>query len=474
MEVKGNYSPVQVVNFFLFNTTWGPKEGEEEKKIVYFWPQDLSVEAKLKKVGLVEGVVNFACRFSNSSPAHSLHTLKERLVFQEVEKDYWVCVVVSVPNTRKQQSKGESGEVIEFYPEEVSDEVLLSMLSRAYQMFCLFNSGLGAALAGRCAGNIKVFLELVQHFFSRYLGTLRVDKGDMTYIWGGIQYLAIDMIDFLRVQSVINRIKSDHQTISKCLFLHSGQLVWSDVEPNLTKLLVQYLSTTILASLNSLPRKPTGSFLVGEEGKLPTVFLCDTSYHLAVYHVVNTTLVLLLTSPPPQNFFTRFKASPGQELGNLSADLTHTYISKGSSTTCSSSTLATSSSSSNLSSAVGTGPAMTSSSGSGSASPDNVMFLYFNASNLAVKSTVSQGHSKAIMLAQDFLQDLKTAAGPDGLLGGEGEIVSRLSSDEWVVLQVAGARTIVVLLTEKNINLMDVAESVNRLKKTSFDNICML
>ena len=84
MEAKGNYSPVQVVNFFLFNTTWGPKEGEEEKKIVYFWPQDLTVEAKLKKVGLVEGVVNFACRFSNSFPAHSLHTLKERLVFQEV------------------------------------------------------------------------------------------------------------------------------------------------------------------------------------------------------------------------------------------------------------------------------------------------------------------------------------------------------------------------------------------------------
>ena len=85
------------------------------------------------------------------------------------------------------------------------------------------------------------------------------------------------------------------------------------------------------------------------------------------------------------------------------------------------------------------------------------------------------------MLAQDMIQDLRLTIDPDGVgLSSdgsqvcEGEVVSRLSTDEWVVVQVAGSRTIVVLLTDKNINLMDVAESVNRLKKTSFDNICML
>jgi hypothetical protein len=32
----------------------------------------------------------------------------------------------------------------------------------------------------------------------------------------------------------------------------------------------------------------------------------------------------------------------------------------------------------------------------------------------------------------------------------------------------------VVLLHEKNLNLMEVGEEVARLKKASFDNICML
>ena len=39
------------------------KEGEEEKKLVYFWPEDAETDNKLRKLGLVEGVVNFACRY---------------------------------------------------------------------------------------------------------------------------------------------------------------------------------------------------------------------------------------------------------------------------------------------------------------------------------------------------------------------------------------------------------------------------
>ena len=101
---------------------------------------------------------------------------------------------------------------------------------------------------------IDIFIYTNYIMYFRYLGTLRVDRSDLTYIWGGIQYLAVEMLDFLRVQSIVNRIKADQDNISKCLFLQSGQLIWSDVDPELTKLLVQYLSTTILASLNTIHR----------------------------------------------------------------------------------------------------------------------------------------------------------------------------------------------------------------------------
>ena len=214
MDPRLNYSPPRVLNLFLFNSTWGPKEGEEEKKIVYFWPEDCKIDTKLKKVGLVEGVIIFSNKFS-SRPANSLHTLKERTVFYQTEPDFWLCLTVSVPSSRKQGK--DAGETIEFYPEDVNDAVLQALILRSYEMFCLFHYSLSSALE-RCGGNRSVFMELVQHFYSRYLATLRVENGDITTVWGGMQYLALEAIDFLRVQSLINRMKSDLTIIRKETF----------------------------------------------------------------------------------------------------------------------------------------------------------------------------------------------------------------------------------------------------------------
>ena len=212
MEQKPKYSPSRVLNLFLFNSSWGPREGEEAKKIVYFWPEDCPLDTKLKKIGLVEGVTVFANKFADA-PAEALHTLKQRTVFVEVEAGFYLCIVVSVPYTRKQNRDG--GEVMEFQPEDVSDPVLVSLVQRAHHMFCLFNGGLELAMA-RCSDHeVKRhhLLELVRHFYSRYLATLRVEEADITAVWGGIKYLAVGAKDFLRVQSLVNRMKEEYRFI---------------------------------------------------------------------------------------------------------------------------------------------------------------------------------------------------------------------------------------------------------------------
>ena len=89
------------------------------------------------------------------------------------------------------------------------------------------------------------------------------------------------------------------------LFLQAGQLVWSGLEPEATRLLVHYLTTSLLPSLTSLPApSPTaphqGRFLVGgrDSTALPTVHLKGEQLHLLVYHAINSTMLLLLSSPP--------------------------------------------------------------------------------------------------------------------------------------------------------------------------------
>ena len=53
--------PAKLQRFCVFNSSWGPREGEEDKKIVYFYPED--EEHKSKHVGLIEGLVQFMSVF---------------------------------------------------------------------------------------------------------------------------------------------------------------------------------------------------------------------------------------------------------------------------------------------------------------------------------------------------------------------------------------------------------------------------
>ena len=49
----------------------------------------------------------------------------------------------------------------------------------------------------------------------------------------------------------VARCMMEFPDIESCLFLQQGQLVWSEVKPDVTRLLVHYLTTTLLPSLTS-------------------------------------------------------------------------------------------------------------------------------------------------------------------------------------------------------------------------------
>jgi len=104
-------------------------------------------------------------------------------------------------------------------------------------------------------------------------------------------------------------------------------------------------------------------------------------------------------------------------------------------------------------------------SGGGGGAGQEVRFLYFNAANYAVKSTVEAGQESLVSLAGELAGEL----GPAG-----GEVTAKLSSDQWLVVRVAGVRTVIVILQQKNLNLMEVAEEIQQLDKSSFAKICLL
>ena len=72
---------------------------------------------------------------------------------------------------------------------------------------------------------------------SRYLASLKLSDASVLDMWGGLQYLALEAEPFLRVQSLVNRAAELFPELESCLVLHQGQLVWSEIEPGVTRLL---------------------------------------------------------------------------------------------------------------------------------------------------------------------------------------------------------------------------------------------
>eukprot|EP00092_Neocalanus_flemingeri_P001140 GFUD01001214.1.p1 GENE.GFUD01001214.1~~GFUD01001214.1.p1 ORF type:complete len:430 (-),score=156.20 GFUD01001214.1:124-1413(-) len=427
-------SKPKLTQLFLFNSNWGPREGEEDQKVVFFWPQETEINTQIRSIGLIEAVSRFGETFSKK-PAHSLHTQKSRTVWKEVEKSFFLCFTVTVPSIRKVGKDG--ADVVEFRPEDVIDSVLLGVLERAHSMFSLFLGGLDVILDTN-NGDKELVRERTEHFYTRYLATLRLENTSVLDMWGGLQYLPLEPEPFLRVQTLVTRAQEQFSNIHSSIFLQQGQLVWSGLVPDTTRLLVHYLTTTLLPSLTTLPSpSPTsphqGRFLVGGQATdtLPLVHLTTGQYHLVVFHAINSTLCLLLAQVPDNQFYSSVSSSLGPTLSNLSADLTHIWANT------------------NTNNQV---------------PQDMVKFIYFNAANFAVKSTVDPGNENLVNLAAELASDL-----PEG-----GEVTAKLNTDQWVVVRVAGVRTVIVLLNQKNLNLMEVSEEVARLDKSSFGRICLL
>jgi hypothetical protein len=50
-------SGAKLTQFFLFAPGWGPREGEEEQKLVFHWPPDMDTNRQVRAVGLLEAVI---------------------------------------------------------------------------------------------------------------------------------------------------------------------------------------------------------------------------------------------------------------------------------------------------------------------------------------------------------------------------------------------------------------------------------
>ncbi|KAL1501295.1 hypothetical protein ABEB36_006642 [Hypothenemus hampei] len=306
---------IEIQNFFIFNSLFGPKEGEELKKIIYYYPIDDNTGVQVENVGLVEGIIQFTQTFNPSNPVTSLHTSKMRQLYFQPEPNFCFVLTLTLPVVTKIK---ESISTIEYMEDDLQDNVYESCLKQLYYMYRLFYGTFESTLANH---NLDILKTQIETFFNPYLKTIKMDGLDILTIFKGIQYLPLDRQNFLKIQCFINSLESKWEYIKHTAFLYNEHVIWSGLEPNSMQIIYQYLIETLLPANaevelqgGSIPRNSSlpfsalkhGRFITGPSnlkhaktiGKIPKIYLFDENepkeYHLVIYRALSATLCLLI------------------------------------------------------------------------------------------------------------------------------------------------------------------------------------
>ncbi|XP_040579610.1 vacuolar fusion protein CCZ1 homolog [Lepeophtheirus salmonis] len=450
MEARNN--KMRILRFFLFNTELKCREGEEYKKIIYYWSRDIeAIDTQCRFIGLMEGVIRFGSVFSQTSLIKCLSTQKTRTVFFSPEPHITIVMTVSVPCKVVPSKKN----LLEFRSENMDINTYRSVLTRSYNMFQFFNGP-----------NISSDSKCISHFFQQLIPSINIPSSGIFDLLPSIRFLTLGSSSFLKVTTLVNKIENMlEQHIHSVTFIHEEKIVWSSLQQEHLILLYNYLKTSVLSretkdsktNLQNPFQGHCGSFIVGQSGiesnssSIPFIQLESNEYQLLVYGALQSLVVLTifpLDKNDLQNVLKELDSFLGPSLTTLSADLCDVFGKVEDQSLC--------------------------------ADPDifENRFLYYNASNRALKSTIiphARDQPLHCKVMCDLFSDIQKISN-SVRIGNEHfflELDVKSSNNQWVVGRKSGDRLFFVT-TDRNSNLIELSDNVEKIVNDEFKNICLL
>lgn len=461
-----------LINFFIYNTDYGQREGEEEEKIMLYIPTEESMDKKNNVVGLCQALAQFVQNFNPSRKCECLVTHKTKQYFLNPENNFWMVMTLKIPSVEKVVKEKK---VVEYFTDDIQDSLAKSILKQAYDMFVLFN-GFFSFIVDKYG--VAALKERFEFFYSRYLATLNFGQMDLLDVYQGVVYLPLEKVDFLKMQCFVNLVENTFTAIHHICVLHNDQLIWTSLNQKDMKILYKYLTTSLfpassegeeglvrsspvssvrvssVAYVSTFPNP--GKFLTAPvemvtgsnnvPKRSPRVFVtvndevCELN--LLVYKAHNTVMCFMLDSQSLTiEYCTKIHNFVGPQLGNMSNMISEQLTKRAS-----------------------------------LVSDQQYRYLYFNSMNLAIRSSIhSKRSNQVVSVSADIMKllvDIQSEIAVES--SGVCEIVTKTMADCWIVGKRSGCREFFVILNQKNATIIEICEEVQRLMNTSFSNILFL
>ncbi|XP_059620060.1 vacuolar fusion protein CCZ1 homolog [Phlebotomus argentipes] len=474
-------SEITLKNFFIFNPSLGSEEGEEEKKILFYHPQDTEKDNQIKDVGLCEAIIKFTSTFSPFEECKSFRTQKTCQVYFEPEPEFWMVLTINVPFLVKLK---DGVEYTEYRGDDVHDSICGAVLEQAYSMFRLFVGTFKENFSGQSLdeqmGNLS---QKLQQFFSKYILTMRIANSDIIDVTRTIQYLPLNQTLFLRVHNFISMIESTFDCVKRCIFLYNEQIVWSGINPRDLYCIYEYLSGTIFPKMlqsdlqgGSVSRNyalsQRGNFLTGGSGqdvtkppriflysseetpqKSPKMYLHDSEsgsneksgYFLVIYRAFGAIICLFVddSTSLSEDLYGELQAFIGPQLTTISSEISENF----------------------------SGPSSVKINDfTDGFSPK---FLFFNEFSLQHDSTFfCEGKTvhKSANVSRDIMNVIADLYGERTGSNVSEETVVKMCNDFWITHKKSNARHFIAIIN-KNGTLLEIAEETSKMCDQHIKNV---
>ncbi|XP_066939056.1 vacuolar fusion protein CCZ1 homolog isoform X2 [Macrobrachium rosenbergii] len=444
-----NISEPKLLNLFIFNATYGQKEGQEHEKILFYHPISQNIDTQVRNIGLAEAITRFSSNFKKDGDCDCVHTQKTRQVFYQPEPEVWMVMTVGVGWVTK---KRDTGPVREYQSEGVQDVVLRERLVSLYRSFTLQHASFNSVVATSGLEHLKSTLST---FINTYISSIDVSGGDILTVWSGVSFLPLDRQTFLRIHCCLSLLQASFPDISHTAFFYNHQVVWCGLCMEDLRSLSQYLNNHLLPGrvdiTSSQTSSSTTSYLSRFVGIGVTPFIrihisngdgLLQPHHLLVYTLAGATVCLTLpdSTKLTPSLYEKIDRVLEAKVSQLASDIGEQINKKS---------------------------AGSSSDGGGTGT---FRYVYHNHMNLATKSTAhGSGQSlpaEVMKTIVDMHIDMKKCR--------SGELVVKTSQDHWVVGRSGDGREFYVIVSHKNANLVEVTDEVNRMCASHFSNIFMV
>ncbi|KAI8319282.1 hypothetical protein GQ54DRAFT_299458 [Martensiomyces pterosporus] len=129
----------------------------------------VSLDMKLREIGLAAALVAFAGTFASGHPCHVVHSEKRRTVILQPEKGVLIQLSIVLPRSVRPFGKEKDAYSIEFLDSELSDEAVKVWLLQEYWAFRVLFGPIGRALSHKSSAQKQAVRRQLDAFFGSTL-----------------------------------------------------------------------------------------------------------------------------------------------------------------------------------------------------------------------------------------------------------------------------------------------------------------